>query len=436
MLPPKSVHPRFSTVEGEAVENGVSARLWAKFEEVAAYAQYNPFVVALAAGTLKMESLLNYLGQDLYYLYKYAEACEMARDCANDDDVKKSFQTIIEDTKKYAEETKKLISAQQNTAAVDYTSFLLATAAGKVEGGGKVEEGKKLKRKPSGRCNPVDETKRPLYSICSLTPCSRLYYFLGQEFAKLDMSSNPYEEWIKKIFGDGTDLPSTEPLLDKLAESVTGEEDKLSRLYYHGLRFEIEFFTAVPLDQRTSVPLLKQGVKSNCQYTITLSCPVLNPSGVNINENLQLDKRKARELKKMNLPNVDLLIVSDIWSGEDINAALLSSGLGFPSMQYLSKELTIFNNIRDSTMEDEMQHISIHIGYEGGLKWLHEADIGIVIGEPPNIGVSFVPLFFGLLDNEIEYAEGYTGWKKESDSTLYTVSSWFEICAFLVGSSN
>jgi len=337
---------------------------------------------------------------------------------------------------------------------------------------------------PSGSWNAVETTKIPAYSICSMTPCSRLYRFLAQEFSKaVDFTNNRYTQWIEMIFGSGdSNSPlGTEQILDKLAKSLTEEErdSLLGRLYYHGLSFEIEFFSAVSLYQRTSVPLLKQGVKSNCRYTITLSCTVLDSSklstknpikslpskkantfdekGLNIflkqqskvikSEDLIIDINKARELKRMDLSNVEMHIVSVRWSGDIIKKAFCSSGLDFNCAKSFSTNefngLTIFNNIESSIKAYGMQHININIGYdEDDLPSLLEADIGIVIstnqmlkhvGE--NFGVSFDSLFSGLLKQEIAYAEGYTGWTKKS-GTLYTVSSWSEICAFLVGYYN
>ena len=72
---------------------------------------------------------------------------------------------------------------------------------------------------------------------------------------------------------------------------------------------------------------------------------------------------------------------------------------------------------------------------------LLKADIGIVISPSANLkrlgglfGVSFVPLFSGLVKKQREVIEGGPGcpWKGLS-GTLYTVSSWAEIHAFILG---
>lgn len=76
----------------------------------------------------------------------------------------------------------------------------------------------------------------------------------------------------------------------------------------------------------------------------------------------------------------------------------------------------------------------------GDLLCLLEADIGIVIGSSSSLrqvgtqfGVSFVPLFPGLIEKQKKYIEkGSSSWKGLS-GILYTVSSWAEIHAFILG---
>lgn len=76
----------------------------------------------------------------------------------------------------------------------------------------------------------------------------------------------------------------------------------------------------------------------------------------------------------------------------------------------------------------------------GDLLCLLEADVGIVIGSSSSLrrvgshfGVSFMPLFPGLVGKQKEFGEGSSvNWKGLS-GILYTVSSWAEIHAFILG---
>lgn len=76
-----------------------------------------------------------------------------------------------------------------NSATVKYTDFLLATAAGKVEG----EKG------PGKIATPFEKTKIAAYTLGAMTPCMRLYAFLGKElrpFLGPIETSHRYKKWI------------------------------------------------------------------------------------------------------------------------------------------------------------------------------------------------------------------------------------------------
>lgn len=78
----------------------------------------------------------------------------------------------------------------------------------------------------------------------------------------------------------------------------------------------------------------------------------------------------------------------------------------------------------------------------GDLLCLLEADVGIVIGSSASLrrlgthfGVSFVPLFPALIDKQKQVKdESMSEWKGRS-GVLYTVESWTEIRAFVLGLS-
>lgn len=82
-----------------------------------------------------------------------------------------------------------------NSATLRYTEFLLATASGKVEG---------LKA-PGMLDTPFEKTKVAAYTLGAVTPCMKLYAFLGKEFgALLDSSevNHPYKKWIENYSSD------------------------------------------------------------------------------------------------------------------------------------------------------------------------------------------------------------------------------------------
>lgn len=87
------------------------------------------------------------------------------------------------------------------------------------------------------------------------------------------------------------------------------------------------------------------------------------------------------------------------------------------------------------------KHLSVYIGDSvGDLLCLLEADVGIVVGSSSSLrrvgsqfGVSFVPLFSGLVKKQTEIAQGDSCSWKGLTGILYTVSSWAEIHAFILG---
>lgn len=100
-----------------------------------------------------------------------------------------------------------------------------------------------------------------------------------------------------------------------------------------------------------------------------------------------------------------------------------------------------FKSIR-SDVDSTVPFLSVYIGDSvGDLLCLLEADIGIVIGSSTilrrvgkQFGVSFVPLFPGLVEKQRQLTDEDASVFKARSGVLYTVSSWSEIHAFILGS--
>lgn len=99
-----------------------------------------------------------------------------------------------------------------------------------------------------------------------------------------------------------------------------------------------------------------------------------------------------------------------------------------------------FNNTLENYGTDR-KNLSVYIGDSvGDLLCLLEADIGIVIGSSSSLrrvgtqfGVTFIPLYPGLVKKQKEYNEGSSSNWKGKSGMLYTVSSWAEVHAFILG---
>ncbi|KAJ4785030.1 hypothetical protein LUZ62_036276 [Rhynchospora pubera] len=104
----------------------------------------------------------------------------------------------------------------------------------------------------------------------------------------------------------------------------------------------------------------------------------------------------------------------------------------------LEKFKSLISTVCSTTKND---HMSVYIGDSvGDLLCLLHADIGIVVGSSASLrkigekfGVSFVPLFPAVVNKQRQLDKDEVPVWRESSGVLYTVSSWFEIHAFLLG---
>lgn len=278
--------PSITTVDNE---EGIARRFWIKFRKESIFAMYTPFVVCLASGNLKLDSFRHYIAQDVHFLRAFAQAYELAEECADDDDAKLGIcqlrKSVLEELKMHDSFVKEWgfdLSKESslNSATVKYRDFLLATASGKIEG----------VKGPGKLATPFEKTKVAAYTLGAMTPCMRLYAFLGKELQALlhpSESTHPYKKWIDNYSSEGFQGSAlqTEDLLDKLSVSLTGEElDIIEKLYYQAMKLEIEFFCAQLLDQYTIVPLTKGHDPAADRLVIfsdfDLTCTVVDSSAI------------------------------------------------------------------------------------------------------------------------------------------------------------
>ncbi|MFS7890411.1 putative aminopyrimidine aminohydrolase [Helianthus anomalus] len=285
---------KFITVSSMATtpkpnEEGTAKRFWDKFSKESILTLYTPFVVSLASGNLKLDVFGHYVAQDVHFYKCFAQAYELAEDCADDDDAKIS---IVELRKRVLRELKNHESFVQewnldlskettpNPATLKYTNFLLATASGKVEG----------VKSPGELATPFEKTKVAAYTLGAMAPSMRLYVFLGKELKSLvdvNGDEHPYKKWIDKYSSEAyqATMLETEDLLDKLSVSLTGEElDTMQKLYHQALKLEMEFFSAQPVDQQTVLPLSKHHIPTEHGLMLfsdfDLTCTVVDSSAI------------------------------------------------------------------------------------------------------------------------------------------------------------
>ncbi|KAF2306970.1 hypothetical protein GH714_022904 [Hevea brasiliensis] len=164
-------------------------------------------------------------------------------------------------------------------------------------------------------------------------------------------------------------------------------------------------------------------------------------------------------VKNENL-NANIHVLSYCWCADLIRSAFSSGGLDVLNIhanefsfedsistgEIIKKvespidKVQSFNTILKSYSTDK-KNLTVYIGDSvGDLLCLLQADVGIVIGSSSSLrrvggqfGVSFLPLYPGLIKKQKECVkESSSKWKGQS-GTLYTVSGWAEIHAFILG---
>jgi thiaminase/transcriptional activator TenA len=197
--------------------------LWADNTDLAQAALDHPFVRGLRAGTLPRHHFQAYLAQDAYFLDAFARAYALALAHSPEQQGRRAFFELLAGVfeelrlhEGYAARWEvHLSSVTPMKATQAHTDFLLATAA--LQG--------------------VGET------CAAMTPCMRLYAFLGQSLAADHPDeTHPYVEWIR-TYAD----PSFEALavrLENLLDRYASATPRVQSVYRRAMALELDFFTA------------------------------------------------------------------------------------------------------------------------------------------------------------------------------------------------
>ncbi len=205
-------------------EAALSARLWRANLPLADSCLAHPFVRGLGDGTLDAGLFKGYVAQDAFFLRSFLAAYSLtAAKCARRPRAVKVLHELIggvlEELELHAGYAASLgidLEAASPTQATSaYTDFL----------------------------ERVAWTGEPGEIVAAMTPCMRLYAFLGQSLLPADpekLAGNPYREWIETYAGDEFEAlaASLEQLLDELGE----ESATIRDAYGYAMRCELDFF--------------------------------------------------------------------------------------------------------------------------------------------------------------------------------------------------
>jgi thiaminase/transcriptional activator TenA len=199
----------------------LSATLWAANADLAGRILAHGFVRGLADGTLPLQSFKGYVAQDAYFLEAFARAYAfcLAHSTAREDlyGFAALIQGVIDELKlhkSYAERWQvDLAGVQPVEATRAYVDFLLATA----------------------RRGDLGET------IAAMTPCMRLYAFLGTSLAAGKVAPL-YADWVKTYADPGFEALAAE--LEALLDRHATDTDAVRANYRRAMELELGFFAA------------------------------------------------------------------------------------------------------------------------------------------------------------------------------------------------
>jgi thiaminase/transcriptional activator TenA len=199
----------------------LAGELWRENEGLARAALRGGFVRGLASGRLPLESFKEYVAQDAFFLESFARAYALALARSPDREGLREFSALIsgvvEELRLHEGYARRwdvdLTNVEPAPATLAYTDFLLATAS----------------------------LGSPGETCAAMTPCMRLYAFLGRSLTDEGVSEdNPYADWVATYAApDFEELAATlERLLDRYAEASPG----VRSAYRRAMELEVGFF--------------------------------------------------------------------------------------------------------------------------------------------------------------------------------------------------
>ena len=199
----------------------ISETLWRDNADVAEAAVRHPFVRGLADGTLPRERFADFIAQDAFFLESFARAYALALARSPDRTGLQAFADLLagvrEELRLHASYAKRLgidlASVEPSPAALAYTNFLVATSA--IGGLGQ--------------------------TCAAMTPCMRLYAYIGQSLASSAMTDT-YAEWIN-TYAD-PEFDSLAATVEHLLDAYSSDVDRERITYRRAMRMELDFFEA------------------------------------------------------------------------------------------------------------------------------------------------------------------------------------------------
>ncbi len=200
----------------------LSNELWAANQDLAKACLDHPFVQGIGDGTLEQVKFAYYVGQDAFFLEAFARAYSIAAAKAPDWLGFTTFHNLASEVLKelqlhsgYAYQWGvNLHFVEPASATRRYTDFLLATAwTGDVG-----------------------------LTAAAMSPCMRLYVFLGEQLADNGIPDHQYADWIRTY--SSTDFQPLAQQLENLVDNCATTNSVVHSTYRYAMFCERDFFQA------------------------------------------------------------------------------------------------------------------------------------------------------------------------------------------------
>ncbi len=201
----------------------LSQALWQENVDLAHAALKHPFVQGLRTGMLPRQNFQRYIAQDAYFLEAFARAYALALAHSPDQQGLHDFFALLagvqEELRLHSSYAASwgisLAEVTPHAATLAYTDFLLATAS----------------------LRDVGET------CAAMTPCMRLYAFLGQSLAAgTQQEQHQYMDWIRTYAAPAFDSLASQ--LEALLNRYASDTPAIHKAYCRAMELELAFFDA------------------------------------------------------------------------------------------------------------------------------------------------------------------------------------------------
>ena len=201
----------------------ITQKLWESNYNLASLSLNTKFVQGIKNGNLPKTKFQEYLAQDYFFLESFARAYGLAVSKSRNKQTIRTLSVLLSGVS----EELILHETYAKEWEIDLTTNFIEPAT----------------KKYTDFLEDVSVNLSLIEIISAMTPCMRLYSWLGKNLSNM-ISDNPYKEWILTYADESFDnlAKSLEYLIDEYDESY--DIHQINFLYKKAMELELEFFNA------------------------------------------------------------------------------------------------------------------------------------------------------------------------------------------------